>query len=226
MRTAQRRVSRRMLELLDSGPTLALSPDRMSRHRASREPWSQGRWQKLSQAYCLLPALLVVQEIADRPRSGHPAVRPAKGHGMKWNGYWIIGVLIAGIGGAAMGADDPTSDIKPLASVKFVPDSDVKCLLSAIETGNPTTGRSTLILKAPSRCVVPWHSHTAEEQLIVITGNVISEMLDHKPARLGPGGFAVMGSRMPHQFTCLARHGCLMIVAFDGQYDIFWGRGR
>jgi hypothetical protein len=138
----------------------------------------------------------------------------------------MIAVLIACIGGAALGADDPTGDIKPLASVKFVPDSDVKCLLSAVETGDPATGRSTLILKAPFGCVVPWHSHTAEEQLIVITGNVMSEMLEHKSARLGAGGFAVMGSRMPHQFTCRARLGCLMIVAFDGPYDIFWGKGR
>jgi anti-sigma factor ChrR (cupin superfamily) len=133
---------------------------------------------------------------------------------------------MAFIGGAALGADDPSGDIKPLASVKFAPDSDVKCLLSAAETGDPKTGRSTLILKAPSGCVVPWHSHTAEEQLIVITGIVKSEMLNHKPARLGLGGFAVMGSQMPHQFTCLARPGCLMIVAFDGPYDIFWGKGR
>jgi quercetin dioxygenase-like cupin family protein len=110
--------------------------------------------------------------------------------------------------------------------MKFEPDLDVKCLMSAIETGDPKTGRSTLILKAPSGCVVPWHSHTAEEQLVVITGKVISEMLDHTPARLGPGGFAVMGSRMPHQFTCVARLGCLMIVAFDSPYDIFWGKVR
>jgi hypothetical protein len=61
--------------------------------------------------------------------------------------------------------------------------------------------------------------------LIVIMGNVLSEMLDHKPSRLGPGGFAVMGSRMPHQFTCLAPE-CLMVVAFDGPYDIFWGNGN
>jgi quercetin dioxygenase-like cupin family protein len=133
---------------------------------------------------------------------------------------------MVGIGGAALGADGPAGDIKPLASIKFEPDPDVKCLMSAVETGDPNTGRSTLILKAPSGCVVPWHSHTAEEQLIVITGNVMSEMVDHARMRLGPGGFAVMGSRMPHQLTCVTRAGCLMIVAFDGRYDIFWAQVR
>ena len=117
-----------------------------------------------------------------------------------------LAVLTACIGGAAVAADD----IKPLDTIRFAPDPDVRCLSSAVETGDPKTGRSTLILKAPADCVVPWHSHTAEEQLIVVTGRVLSEMLDHKSSRLGPGGFAVMGSRMPHQLTCVAQEGsCL-----------------
>jgi quercetin dioxygenase-like cupin family protein len=129
------------------------------------------------------------------------------------------------IGGAALAEDAATGAIKPLSSVKFSPDNDVKCLLSAIETGDPTTGRSTLILKASPGCLVPWHSHTAEEQLIVISGTVLAEMTDHQPTRLGPGGFAVMGSHMPHRFTCQGKRACLMIVAFDRAYDIQWGKG-
>src|SRR2546421_139551 len=116
------------------------------------------------------------------------------------------------IGGAALAEDRATGAIKPLSSVKFSP----------VESGDPTTGRSTLILKAFPGCVVPWHFHTAEEQLIA----VLAEMTDHPPTRLGPGGFAIMGSRMPHQFTCQGRSVCLMFVTFDGPYDISWGKGR
>src|ERR1700732_4981681 len=65
-----------------------------------------------------------------------------------------------------------TGTIKPLSSVQFSPDNDVKCLSSAIEAGGPMTCRSTLVLKAPPGCVVPWHYHTAEEQLIIISGTV------------------------------------------------------
>jgi hypothetical protein len=35
----------------------------------------------------------------------------------------------------------------------------------------------------------------------------------------------VMGSRMPHQFTCQGKAACLMFVSFDRAYDIFWGKG-
>jgi len=37
----------------------------------------------------------------------------------------------------------------------------------------------------------------------------------HLATRLGPGGFAMMGGRMPHQFTCQGKFACLMIVTFD-----------
>jgi len=100
----------------------------------------------------------------------------------------------------------------------------VKCLLSAVESGDPTNGRSTLILKASPGCVVPWHFHTAEEQLTIISGNVVAEMTGHPTTTLGPGGFAAMAGGMAHQFTCQDT-ACLMFVTFDRAYDIFWGKG-
>jgi anti-sigma factor ChrR (cupin superfamily) len=116
--------------------------------------------------------------------------------------------------------------MKPLGSVQFAQDKDVPCLLSALETGDPAAGPSTWILKAPAGCVVPWHSHTAREQLVAIRGTILAEMTDHPPTRLGPGGFAAMGTNMPHQFSCVGKAGCIMIVTFDGPYDIRWGKGR
>jgi len=112
----------------------------------------------------------------------------------------------------------------PLPLVQFLPDSDVKCLSSAIEAGNPATGPSTLILKAPSGCVVPWHSHTAQEQVLMISGTILAEMTGLPATTLGPGGFAAMAGGMAHQFTCQDT-ACLMFVTFDGAYDIYWGKG-
>jgi anti-sigma factor ChrR (cupin superfamily) len=137
----------------------------------------------------------------------------------------LIACLAVLIGGPVLAQDKAKGTIKPLSSVQFAPDKDVKCLSSALETGDPATDRSTFILKAPPGCVVPWHFHTAEEQLTIISGTVLAEMIGHPSTRLGPGGFAMMGGRMAHQFTCQGKAACLMIVAFDGPYDIFWGKG-
>jgi quercetin dioxygenase-like cupin family protein len=112
--------------------------------------------------------------------------------------------------------------VRPLAEVKFDPDDDVKCLLSAVETGNPATGSSTIILKSPPNCLVPWHYHTATEQLIVVQGSVQTEMEGMSPRPLGPGGFAMMPSKAKHQFSCQSKTACVMFVTFDRTYDIFW----
>jgi hypothetical protein len=128
--------------------------------------------------------------------------------------------------GAAVSQGPMAGTIRPLASVPFAPDLDVACLASALQIGNPATGPSTWILKAPVGCVVPWHSHTAQEQLIMVAGEELAEMVDHPPTVLGPGGFAMMAGGMAHQFTCQGREACVMFVTFDRAYDIKWGKAR
>ena len=52
--------------------------------------------------------------------------------------------------GGDVGAEDAmTGTVKPFGLVPFASDRDVVCLASALETGEPLTGPSTWILKAP-----------------------------------------------------------------------------
>jgi quercetin dioxygenase-like cupin family protein len=118
-----------------------------------------------------------------------------------------------------------TADVKALATVRFTADDDVKCLSDALETGNPESGASTLLLKATPGCVVPWHYHTAVEQLVLIRGTMRMEMPGHPASLLSMGGFAVMASKVPHRFVCQRKTECLVMVTFDRKYDIFWGKG-
>ena len=111
---------------------------------------------------------------------------------------------------------------KPLSTINFEQDSDVKCLLYAVEAGNPDTGPSTHILKFPKGCAYPWHYHTAEEQLMVVQGAVSVQMDKNAAVSLDPGGFAVMTGKEPHRFSCVSEHECLAFVHFDRAYDIFW----
>jgi quercetin dioxygenase-like cupin family protein len=111
----------------------------------------------------------------------------------------------------------------PLSKVEFAQDEDVECLSSGIVSGDPASGPSTILLKAPAGCLVRWHYHTAEEQLMVVQGDVLTEMEGMAPTLLGPGGFGFMESRAKHQFTCTSATECLLFVTFDRAYDIFWG---
>lgn len=133
---------------------------------------------------------------------------------------WLA--LFAALAFAHAQTVSPGSVVKPLSDVKLEPDSDVKCLLSAVESGNPDTGPSTIILKAPPNCLVPWHYHTAGEQLIVVQGDVKTEMSGMAAHILGAGGFAEMPSKVKHQFSCQSKAACVMFVTFDRKYDIFW----
>lgn len=114
--------------------------------------------------------------------------------------------------------------VRPLSDIKFAPDDDVKCLDSTLENGDPAKGASTFILRTAPGCKVPSHYHTAEEQLIVVRGDVETGMEGLSPRLLQAGGFAMMPNKEKHWFSCESKNGCLMFVTFDRAYDIFWAK--
>jgi quercetin dioxygenase-like cupin family protein len=141
----------------------------------------------------------------------------------------LLGMLAllpaAGMGNSADPATAAPSAqhlITPLKDAPFVQDGDVKCLQSALENGDPDTGPSTFLLKAPAGCRVKAHYHSAEEQLIVIQGEVLTGMKGMPSVALTAGGVAVMPSKAVHWFSCRGKDPCLMVVTFNQKYDIVW----
>ena len=139
-----------------------------------------------------------------------------------------LAILLVAVGassqGQGQGQTSPHGVVTPLASAKLVFDGEPACLKVARENGDPDKGASTFLLEAPSGCVVPPHYHTAEEQLIVVRGDVLTGMDGMAEATLGPGGFAMMPSKAMHWFTCQSKDACLMFVTFDRAYDIVWAK--
>jgi quercetin dioxygenase-like cupin family protein len=114
--------------------------------------------------------------------------------------------------------------VTPLDSVKLTSDGQPACLKFALENGDPNTGPSTFIGEAAPGCVVPAHSHTAEEQLFIVRGNVLTGMDGMSEQTLAPGGFAMMPGKAMHWFTCQSKSPCLMFITFDRTYDITWAK--
>jgi len=147
--------------------------------------------------------------------------------GTKMNRLWVSATIVLMCSGAlGSGKTDDHPAANPLSQINFAVDEDVKCFSYAVETGDPDHGPSTMILKAKPHCAYPWHYHTAQEQLMVVRGEVLTEMENAPAAKLGPGGFAFMLSKQKHKFGCEADEECLMFVTFDRAYDIFWGAPR
>ena len=141
-------------------------------------------------------------------------------------GFVPLVILLVAVASSsrAQGQNSPRGIVTPLASANLVFDGEPACLKVARENGDPDKGPSAFLLEAPSGCVVPAHYHTAEEQLMVVQGNLLTGMDGMAEATLGPGGFAMMPSKAMHWFTCKSKDTCLMFVTFDRKYDIVWAK--
>ena len=141
-------------------------------------------------------------------------------------GFTALVILLAAVGPSlrGLGQTSPHGIVTPLSSATLIFDGEPACLKVARENGDPDKGPSTFLLEAPTGCVVPAHYHTAEEQLMVVRGDVLTGMDGMAEAALGPGGFAMMPSKAMHWFTCKSKDTCLMFVTFDRKYDIVWAK--
>jgi quercetin dioxygenase-like cupin family protein len=106
----------------------------------------------------------------------------------------------------------PTEFIK----VPGVPD----CLTAAPQHGDPGKGPSTLLLKGSAGCAVPSHWHTANEQLMMVSGIGQVQMKGDKLVLLRPGGFAFAPSHHVHRFSCSGP--CMAYLQSDAPFDIHY----
>jgi mannose-6-phosphate isomerase-like protein (cupin superfamily) len=94
------------------------------------------------------------------------------------------------------------------------------CATAAILRGNPRSGPAWVLLKLTSGCRVPWHWHTANESLVVISGRGTLAMKDGPPLRFAPGAYTSLPSHHVHQASC--SRSCLLFNAADAAFDIHY----
>ena len=94
------------------------------------------------------------------------------------------------------------------------------CMTVAVQRGDPSKGSAALMLKFAPGCVVPWHWHTAGEQLVLVSGKGTAEMKDGKPAGMSPGDYAYLPANSIHQFKAVTA--VLMLNIPDAAFDIHY----
>lgn len=99
------------------------------------------------------------------------------------------------------------------------------CAPGSVPSGDPTKGASIILAKVAAGCSIPWHWHTPNEHLMMVSGVGHLEMKDGKPLTLRGGGFAMMPSHHVHQFRCAGRP-CVLFVYSDAAYDIHYVDGQ
>ena len=134
----------------------------------------------------------------------------------------LLGVLAAVTPSVPTRAEE-TDEMRTVSpqNLKFTPIPDMPaCASAAILRGNPRSGPAWVLLKLASGCRVPWHWHTANESLVVISGRGTVEMKDGPPLQFAPGAYASLPSRHQHQAKCT--RSCLLFNAADGPFDIHY----
>jgi mannose-6-phosphate isomerase-like protein (cupin superfamily) len=135
----------------------------------------------------------------------------------------FILAIAAGLGTPSPTHADAPLEMKTLTpeTVKYISIPDMPaCATAAILRGNPRSGPAWVFLKLDSGCRIPWHWHTANESLMVISGRGKLEMKDGPTIKFTPGAFADLPSHHQHQATCT--QSCLFFNAADDAFDIHY----
>ncbi len=94
------------------------------------------------------------------------------------------------------------------------------CSTGSVQRGDPAKGASFIAARLASGCVIPWHWHTPNEHLVMVSGVARLEMLEGATMTLKAGGFALMPTKHVHQFTCIKS--CLLYVQSDAAFDLHY----
>ena len=107
-----------------------------------------------------------------------------------------------------------------LASTKFMTLPVLpSCMTISAQRGDPMKGAAVLLLKVKSGCIVPWHWHTANENLMMVSGSAKAEMSDGANT-LVAGDYLYLAGKQMHQFTCISS--CLVFDVIDDAFDIHY----
>ncbi len=135
----------------------------------------------------------------------------------------ILGMLLllAGLTSALAAQDMGAIGVVSPATSKFGNMQSLpSCMTLSVLRGDPTKGASTILLKFKPGCSVPWHWHTADEALILVSGTGHAQMKDGKPMAMKPGDYVFLAGKGIHRFT--AQSAVLMYDMPSGAFDIHY----
>src|SRR6266545_3610946 len=132
----------------------------------------------------------------------------------------MLVLLIVSVAAVALGEEGHPA-ARNVAQMKFAKFPGFPtCVTGSVQSGDPAKGATVIASKAATGCIVPWHWHTPNEHLMIVSGTARLEPKDGKAVTLRAGGFALMPSHHVHQFRCITA--CTLYVYSDGAFDIHY----
>jgi quercetin dioxygenase-like cupin family protein len=130
-------------------------------------------------------------------------------------------VLLLGLSSFLVAQDASSMSYAAAATSKFGNMAGLPtCLTLSVQRGDPSKGPSVILLKFKAGCVIPWHWHTAAEQLVLISGTGRAQMKDGKPVTMRSGDYLFLPAKHIHEFT--AATAVTMFDLPEGAFDIHY----
>ena len=98
------------------------------------------------------------------------------------------------------------------------------CYTYAVERGDPKTGPSVTLSRLAAGCKVPWHTHSANAQVLFVSGTFQLTMKGQPAQILSQGAYAYVPAMHQHQESCL--DGCTYYVIREGAADVHYVDAR
>src|SRR5438093_7024726 len=133
-------------------------------------------------------------------------------------GFALLSLLVPAASGQQ--DDKPIVQNTPPGKFQKVPNLP-DCITAAVEQGDPAGGASVLLVKGTGGCTAPWHFHSPNEQLMMVSGVGRVERKGEQAVSLRTGGFAYAPPKHVHQFTCVGGP-CSFFLHSDGPFDVHY----
>ncbi|MCI0518030.1 MAG: cupin domain-containing protein [Woeseiaceae bacterium] len=89
----------------------------------------------------------------------------------------------------------------------------------AVLHGDPSLPNVDIFFKVPAGSMIPSHTHTSAERMILVSGRMEVTYEGQSPVTLKVGSYAYGPAGKPHTATCAEGVPCVLFIAFEAPLD-------
>ncbi len=89
----------------------------------------------------------------------------------------------------------------------------------AVLKGNPSKNNLDIFFKVPGDFHIPYHNHTSQERMVLVSGTLDVTYDNHKKATIKTGNYAFGPAKLPHSAYCHKGDDCVLYIGFVAPLD-------
>ena len=97
----------------------------------------------------------------------------------------------------------------------FIPEG---CEIAVLH-GDPAKNNLDIFFKVPGDFQIPYHKHTSQERMILVSGTLDVTYENHEKATINVGDYAFGPALLPHSAYCHKGDDCVLFIGFVAPLD-------